>query len=258
MLSKAEIKKLIEGVWNENYTPEVLPDWLFVKIADALDRSAQIGWGNKFGYGYAENYELEIALRNNVFYFAANKTAHELKDMNELLLNSANRYEFTKSAIKLNELYNVHWYNTEATTTETLAQSGKEWLKIQDSKDIYPLLRYVAVHDANTRPEHMALDGVVRPVDDSFWSEYFPPLDWNCRCRVERLMDGVKTNLSEIEKPPVNDLFKEKVTESKKIWNEQHPYFHNLSENAKKAVDSMVFQKINEADQQIHDSKKNG
>lgn len=37
---------------------------------------------------------------------------------------------------------------------------------------------------AHPRPEHVALDGLVRPADDPFWSTHYPPNGWGCKCRV--------------------------------------------------------------------------
>lgn len=34
------------------------------------------------------------------------------------------------------------------------------------------------------RPHHVALDGVIRPADDTFWQTHYPPNGWGCKCRV--------------------------------------------------------------------------
>jgi hypothetical protein len=43
---------------------------------------------------------------------------------------------------------------------------------------------YSAINDARTRPAHRAMDGVIRPVGDSFWDDHSPPCGYNCRCSL--------------------------------------------------------------------------
>lgn len=42
--------------------------------------------------------------------------------------------------------------------------------------------RFVAVLDADTRPNHAACHGLVARVDDPVWARARPPLGYNCRC----------------------------------------------------------------------------
>ena len=58
-------------------------------------------------------------------------------------------------------------------------------------KDQVPYLLYSAVLDDRTRPNHDALNGVVRPVTDTdFWSTHLPPNGINCRCEVVSVGKG--------------------------------------------------------------------
>lgn len=50
------------------------------------------------------------------------------------------------------------------------------------TSDVTPYLLYSAVGDERTRPEHQALDGIVKKADSKFWDKYTPPLSFNCRC----------------------------------------------------------------------------
>jgi len=53
-----------------------------------------------------------------------------------------------------------------------------------------PYLRYVAILDGGTRPEHRAWHGTVLPADDPWWSTHYPPNGWGCRCAVQQLSDA--------------------------------------------------------------------
>src|SRR5690606_36450379 len=56
-------------------------------------------------------------------------------------------------------------------------QAGR-WKPIQEVKDAFPFLRYVAVGgkqgDGRTRPEHRASHGTILPVDHPWWETHYP------------------------------------------------------------------------------------
>ena len=63
------------------------------------------------------------------------------------------------------------------------------WQRIERIKETTPWLRYNAVLDGRTRPDHMAWHGTVLPVDHPFWATHYPPNGWRCRCIVQQLSD---------------------------------------------------------------------
>lgn len=239
ILSKEQIKALIEGVWSGEYGRYNLPEWLYTLLGAELVKAVEEGWGNALGKGAMKDLALEAAMKDNVFYFAAHKTAQELNDLNNILLVSKGKYDFTKNALAVNEKYNKHWFDTEYNVSRRLAKAGREWIRIEESQDVYPYLEFVTVGDENTRASHAALNGIIKPVGDAFWTMYFPPLDWNCRCRVVRRMEGEPTNTDEMKLPEVQEQFAQRVTDSRKIWHESHPYF-DVSKKQKEAIDKMI------------------
>jgi SPP1 gp7 family putative phage head morphogenesis protein len=64
------------------------------------------------------------------------------------------------------------------------AYSAGTWERILDNQKAFPYLRYSAVMDSRTRPEHSELHGITLPVDDPFWDTHYPPNGWFCRCTV--------------------------------------------------------------------------
>lgn len=72
------------------------------------------------------------------------------------------------------------------TNLRTAYAAGK-WAQIQATKGEFPMLRYVAVLDERTRPQHRAWHGTILPVDHAFWRTHFPPNGWGCRCTVQQV-----------------------------------------------------------------------
>ena len=64
------------------------------------------------------------------------------------------------------------------------AYNGGTRLAGIENKDVTPYFLYSAINDSRTRPAHLELDGVVRPVDDDYWDTRTPSLGYNCRCSI--------------------------------------------------------------------------
>ncbi len=74
------------------------------------------------------------------------------------------------------------------TNLQSAYQAG-HWSQLQETAEDLPYGQYVAVGDARTRPSHMALDGLIYPLDHDFWRTHYPPNGFNCRCTVVGLTE---------------------------------------------------------------------
>lgn len=72
-------------------------------------------------------------------------------------------------------------------TNLRMARAAGRWAQIQQHKKDFPFLRYVAVLDDKTRPDHRLWHGIILPVDHWWWAMHYPPNGWYCRCTVEQL-----------------------------------------------------------------------
>ncbi len=72
-------------------------------------------------------------------------------------------------------------------TNMRMAWSAGRWAEAQRVKADRPYLRYVAVLDARTRPQHREWNGTLLSIDDDWWKTHMPPNGWNCRCTVQTL-----------------------------------------------------------------------
>lgn len=69
------------------------------------------------------------------------------------------------------------------------AYAAGRWDNIERSKKLRPYLRYVAILDERTREQHRHWHDTVKPVDDPFWNDHYPPNGWRCRCSVQQLSE---------------------------------------------------------------------
>ena len=54
-----------------------------------------------------------------------------------------------------------------------------------------PYLRYVSALLPTSRPSHREKHGLVYPVEDPFWDEWYPPNGFNCRCTVMSVSESL-------------------------------------------------------------------
>jgi SPP1 gp7 family putative phage head morphogenesis protein len=59
-----------------------------------------------------------------------------------------------------------------------------QWERIEETKELFPYLRYVTQQDEKVRESHRAFHNVVLPVDDPWWNTHMPINAYRCRCRV--------------------------------------------------------------------------
>lgn len=79
-------------------------------------------------------------------------------------------------------------------TNISMARAAGRWEQIQRVKKDRPWIRYVAVLDSRTRPDHRRWHGTVLPVDHPWWDTHFPPCDWGCRCTIQSLSTAQMTD----------------------------------------------------------------
>lgn len=64
------------------------------------------------------------------------------------------------------------------------------WQRFEATKDRRPYLMYDAINDSRVRPSHLALDGIIRPVDDPSWQSHAPVNGYRCRCGLVALSES--------------------------------------------------------------------
>lgn len=83
------------------------------------------------------------------------------------------------------------------------ARAAGQWERIQRTRRAMPFLEYRLGPSENHRPHHEAKAGLVLPVDDPFWSTWYPPNGWGCKCWVQQLTRAQAETRGISESPPV-------------------------------------------------------
>jgi len=231
--TKKEETLLFKSIFSGKVSVFDLPVNLYKAIQKNIFEGVTNGFGGNlkdFGKDTLEHSILK-GYEANTYAFSGAKTFQQVKDMSISLFDKGKRVsfsEFEKRAGAIFDTYNKTWLSVEYNTATNQALSGSRWAQIERDKFDFPLLRYQTVNDARVRAEHVTIDNIVKPVNDPFWSTYYPPNGWNCRCIVTKHEEGElkETDLSKIddlEKP--NKLFRMNSGKDKVIFDPKHPYF---------------------------------
>ncbi len=88
------------------------------------------------------------------------------------------------------------------------------------------------------REKHRQLHGIIKPIDDVFWKQYYPPLDWRCRCDVVATAADPK---GEVPKDMPTPNFVGNVALDQEIFTQKGNFFKllNSDENAKRNMELM-------------------
>lgn len=177
--------------------------------------------------------ELVNVLNTNIHVFSAAKTFQEVIEMQSFITDDDGFIRsfsaFKKDVNPIYKQFNEEWQRTEFDTTIAQAQSNAQWQRIQEDKEIFPLLQYQTADDEKVRPVHAAWDNIVRPVDDPWWDDHNPPNGWNCRCLTISLEEGDEP-ISDLKGIPKHDdpLFQMNAGKDQIIFKvegkDAHPY----------------------------------
>ena len=176
-----------------------------------------------------DQYTTLRKMRENVFVFSGFKDYHQIKEMSLLLTDNNGNIrsfdDFYKDVKLVNETYNKHYLQAEYDHAISTGIMAAKWEKFKAEADLFPMLRYRALHDGRTRREHLDLDGATYPIGHDFWKIYYPPNGWRCRCDVDQVE---KQAIKEPKSFPVlQPMFRNNVGIEGVVFPNTHPYFDN-------------------------------
>lgn len=236
MLSKTEIDKIIADLYAGVISIFNLPENLYQDNGNSLQEGVEQGYGgNKKSFAIeTPHYATIESMEKNVWKFSAAKCFQNIKSMQGFVFDEKGyKIPFTQfytEAKKVYDIYNVAWLEAEYEASVSQAITARQWAEFENQKKDFPLLKYDTVGDSRVRPSHKAMNGIVRKINDPFWSKYMPPNGWRCRCNVIQLSEGRQSNISKKKEKmfdeEVEPLWKMNAGKDKIVFKESvHPYF---------------------------------
>lgn len=156
-----------------------------------------------------EFYSLDLKTRQMAttvsFLSSIEQIETVVKSVNQVLIDGGTFNDF-KKLVEDNEIILSEPYlkNVFRTNIQTAYGHGR-WQQQQRNKANRPYLMYVAINDSRVRPSHLALNRIIRHIDDPFWQTYYAPWDFMCRCTIIALTEeqALKYGITADEDLPV-------------------------------------------------------
>lgn len=214
---------MIERVKNGE-DPNMLLDLTIKTLSEKVKDSYQVQ-----GDFTTPDAEMLTRLTRDVWHFSAAKNYQELRDLTLALQDENGKLrefsEFKEIASTIVDKYNSTWLKTEYDFAVAASQSAARWTEFEKEADLIPNLKYQTVGDDHVRASHQVLDGIIRPVTDSFWSTHYPPNGWGCRCEAVQSLEGYGKVSDKIPHVEIPEMFRTNLAKTGLIYPKDHPYY---------------------------------
>lgn len=221
------LKKLYNGTNDTTDTPTML------QVARHIMEAIFTGYGGKFeDFDFdTPDYNMLARLERDVYSFSYAKN-HQMMKALTLQLKDGDRVrsftEFRKEAAKTMDEWVGNWLRTEYDTAIASAQMASRWVEYERDADILPMLEYQTAGDERVRASHKVLNGIVKPVNHSFWDTHYPPNGWGCRCDVVQAYGAKETADEDITTPEIPDMFATNLAKHGQAFPKDHPYYKGI------------------------------
>lgn len=228
---------MVQGIWKQKGMPETINKPVTKAFAKKLWGGIVEGYGKDLpGIDYdTPDANMLQNLQHSVYSFSAAKNYHQMKALTQALVGDDNKLrtfsQFKKEAFAINDQHVNQWLKTEYNTAIAGGQMASKWVNIQQSKDTLPMLEFDAVMDGRTTELCKSLNSVIRPVDDPFWKQYYPPNHFSCRSTVRQRSGVRSTPVDQIEYPEIPEMFKVNLAERGLAFPKNHAYFKDLPDD---------------------------
>lgn len=166
----------------------------FQKNATSLISEMQSGLQPSMVFGEADTVAATM-MEMNLQRFSFNKNLAQVLELNQAVKNNETFEAFRSEAANILGKFNENYLRTEQQMAQAVGQNSRDYLRILQTQNSFPYVRYRTVGDDNVRQSHAALDGRIFKVADGSWRSFVPPNGYNCRCSLESLAELGENNV---------------------------------------------------------------
>lgn len=237
------LQRALLNIYSKDFHPATeIEVNLFGEIWAQMNNAARKGFRKSKSTDPDEDFR-DAILRNNAV-FSAFKVHRMQNDMARLLLDSNGDLkpfeQWRKEVMPIASHQVGTWLRTEYDTAVIRAHQAADWKQFEREKDILPNLRWMPSTSVHPGADHKRFWGVVRPIDDPFWSEHRPGDRWNCKCGLSSTDDPATPVPGSTDKDNPQPGLENNPGKDAKLFSDKHPYQKEAHKGAKKAVDRLT------------------
>lgn len=169
--------------------------------------------------------------KNNNEVFSAFRAHRMSRDMAAQMVDKEGNLKsfdrFRKDVEPIADHHVRQWLRTEYDMALSRAHLASEWETYEADRDIMPNLRWVESTAITPDVVHSSFWGMVRPVDDAFWTAHHPGDHWGCQCSLEQTDDPVTPLSDEVirKAPSPSPGLEENPGKTRCLFSDRSPYF---------------------------------
>ena len=237
------LQRALLNIYSKDFHPATeIEVNLFGEIWTQMNNAARKGFRESKAADPDEDFR-DAILRNNAV-FSAFKVHRMQNDMARLLLDSNGDLkpfeQWRKEVMPIASHQVGTWLRTEYDTAVIRAHQAADWKQFEREKEILPNLRWMPSTSVHPGADHKRFWGVVRPIDDPFWSEHRPGDRWNCKCSLSSTDDPATSVPGSTAKDNPQPGLENNPGKDAKLFSDKHPYQKEAHKGAKKAVDRLT------------------
>lgn len=244
-----ELKRIAKLIQEGKLLPGQIDRAMVIKIAEELMKGVFKGYGKDLKSKKLTAAERTFLgqINENVYVFSGFKNYQQLNETSLLLKTDDGKIkpfdEFLNDVKQVDKTYNEVYLNAEYSNALASGQMAQAWHDFENNG--VEMLTYQTANDDRVREDHAIMEGITLPIDDPFWSTYYPPNDWGCRCDAVPTIEIKEDRAPASSLPDLPEMFQNNVGQSGIIFPDTHPYF-DVSKSVAKSINNQVKDILNE------------